>query len=140
MAESKTKAPTAVAALASEVKVSSKRRIEKGRVYVKASYNNTMITVCDDKGSVLAWATAGSVGFSGPKKATPFAASKIIGILAEKMKAMGMHTIEIWVRGIGSGRDSAVRTLSNLGFTVTAIKDVTGVPHNGPRPKKTRRV
>jgi small subunit ribosomal protein S11 len=121
---------------------SSKRgkRVEQGKVYVKASYNNTVITVTDMNGAVLTWATAGSLGFSGPKKATPFAASKIIAVVAEKMKNMGMATVEVMVRGIGSGRDSAVRSLINHGFNVTSIKDVTGIPHNGPRPRKVRRV
>jgi small subunit ribosomal protein S11 len=116
------------------------RRIEKGRVYVKASYNNTVVTVTDEQGAVIAWATAGSTGFSGPKKATPFAASKIIGVVAEKMKNAGMSSIDVFVRGIGSGRDSAIRSLINHGFNVSSIKDVTGVPHNGPRPVKVRRV
>jgi small subunit ribosomal protein S11 len=116
------------------------RRIDQGRVYVKASYNNTVITVTDDKGGVLAWATAGSIGFSGPKKATPFAASKIVAVLSEKMKNFGMQNIEVYVRGIGSGRDSAVRSFINQGFNVSTIKDVTGIPHNGPRPRKVRRV
>lgn len=116
------------------------KRVEQGRIYVKASYNNTVITVTDQTGAVIAWATAGSLGFSGPKKATPFAASKIVAVLAEKMKNLGMSTVEVFVRGIGSGRDSAIRSFINHGFNVVAIKDVTGVPHNGPRPVKVRRV
>ncbi|MFH1246370.1 MAG: 30S ribosomal protein S11 [Candidatus Liptonbacteria bacterium] len=116
------------------------KRVEQGRVYVKASYNNTVVTVTDAQGNVITWATAGSLGFSGPKKATPFAASKIIAVVAEKMKGVGMTAVEVLVRGIGSGRDSAVRSLINHGFVVTSIKDVTGIPHNGPRPPKVRRV
>lgn len=116
------------------------RRLERGKVYVKASYNNTVVTVTDERGEVLTWATAGSTGFSGPKKATPFAASKIIGVVAEKMKHMGISQVEVLVRGIGSGRDSAIRSLINHGFAITSIKDVTGIPHNGPRPVKVRRV
>ncbi len=116
------------------------KRVEQGRVYVKASYNNTVITITDQTGAVITWATAGSLGFSGPKKATPFAASKIVAVLAEKMKNLGMSTVEVFVRGIGSGRDSAIRSFINHGFNVVSIKDVTGVPHNGPRPVKVRRV
>lgn len=116
------------------------KRVESGRVYVKASYNNTVITVTDSQGSVITWATAGSLGFAGPKKATPFAASKIIAVVSEKMKNIGMSSIEIFVRGIGSGRDSAVRSLANQGFNILSVKDVTGIPHNGPRPPKVRRV
>jgi small subunit ribosomal protein S11 len=116
------------------------KRVEQGRVYVKASYNNTVVTVTDSRGEVITWATAGSLGFAGPKKATPFAASKIIAVVAEKMKNLGMGNIEVLVRGIGSGRDSAIRSLINHGFNILSIKDVTGIPHNGPRPPKVRRV
>jgi len=116
------------------------KHIETGRVYVTATYNNTVITVTDEKGNVLAWASAGSLGFSGPKKATPFASSKIISVLAEKMRNFGMTNLEVWIRGIGGGRDAAVRSLINQGFNLAAIKDITPVPHNGPRPPKVRRV
>jgi small subunit ribosomal protein S11 len=116
------------------------KRIESGRMYVNASYNNTVITITDQGGNVLAWASAGSIGFSGPKKATPFAASKVISILAEKMKAVGMANVEVFVKGIGGGRDSAIRSLANQGFNITILKDVTPIPHNGPRPRKVRRV
>lgn len=116
------------------------KHLENGRVYVNATYNNTVITVSDEKGNVLSWASAGSLGFSGPKKATPFAASKIIAVLAEKMKNQGIVNLEVWIKGIGGGRDASVRSLINQGFNVTNIKDVTPVPHNGPRPPKVRRV
>lgn len=112
----------------------------RGRIYVNASYNNTMITVTDEKGGVVAWMSAGSLGFSGPKKATPFAASKVAEAIAEKVKKSGPVNVEIFVRGIGKGRDSAIRTLAAKGFAVEGVKDVTPVPHNGPRPRKTRRV
>ena len=124
-------------------KASTSRRskhIENGRAYVNASYNNTVITVTDDKGDVLAWASAGSIGFSGPKKATPFAASKIVSVLTEKIKNYGIVNLEVFVRGIGGGRDSSVRSFANQGFNLTSIKDITPVPHNGPRPAKVRRV
>jgi small subunit ribosomal protein S11 len=116
------------------------RNLEKARAYINATYNNTVISVTDTKGNVLAWATAGSLGFSGPKKATPFAASKIIAVISEKLKAMGVTELEIFVRGIGGGRDSAIRSLANQGFQLTSLHDVTPMPHNGPRPVKTRRV
>lgn len=116
------------------------RNLEKGRAYINATYNNTVVTVTDAKGDVLAWATAGSLGFNGPKKATPFAASKIVAVIAEKLKAMGVTELEVFVKGIGGGRDSAVRSLANQGFELTALHDVTPLPHNGPKPKKTRRV
>ena len=116
------------------------KKVENGRVYVNASYNNTVITVTDMQGNVLTWASAGSIGFSGPKKATPFAASKVISILTEKLKSMGVQNLEVFLKGIGGGRDSAVRSLANQGFNITVLKDVTPIPHNGPRPRKTRRV
>lgn len=116
------------------------RKVEKGRVYINASYNNTVITITDHAGNVLAWASSGSLGFSGPKKATPFASSKIVAALAEKVKNSGPAVVDVIVKGVGSGRDSAVRSLINQGFDVLSIKDVTPIPHNGPRPKKIRRV
>lgn len=116
------------------------KKISRGKVYINASYNNTIVSVTDEKGNLIAWATAGSLGFSGPKKATPFAASKIMSVITEKLKASGATDLEIIVKGVGSGRDSAVRSLLNQGFNILSIKDVTPVPHNGPRPRKLRRV
>ncbi len=116
------------------------RKISHGKVYINASYNNTIVSVTDEKGNIIAWATAGSLGFSGPKKATPFAASKIMTVISEKLKAAGATDLDITVKGVGSGRDSAVRSLLNQGFNIVSIKDVTPVPHNGPRPRKLRRV
>ena len=116
------------------------RKVSSGRVYIKASYNNTIITITDDKGGVLAWATAGSLGFSGPKKATPFAASKIVAAISEKVAKTGPVDIEVIVSGVGSGRDSAIRSLANSGFNILSIKDVTPIPHNGPKPPKSRRI
>lgn len=116
------------------------RKVDQGKVYVNASYNNTTVTVTDVQGNVLAWASAGSLGFSGPKKATPFASSKVIAALTEKLKNTGPKDISVIVKGIGSGRDSAIRSLINNGFNILSIKDATPVPHNGPRPVKVRRV
>ena len=116
------------------------KKIERGKIYIKATYNNTIITVADENGNVITWASAGSLGFSGPKKATPFAASKIIATLAEKLKKSGPTEINVFINGVGSGRDSAIRSLINQGFNVLSITDVTSIPHNGPRPPKVRRV
>ncbi len=116
------------------------KKILHGKVYINASYNNTIVSVTDEKGNIIAWATAGSLGFSGPKKATPFAASKIMAVITEKLHAAGATDLDIIVKGVGSGRDSSVRSLINQGFNINSIKDVTPVPHNGPRPKKLRRV
>ena len=114
--------------------------IEFGKVYIKSSYNNTIITVTDENGAVVAWASAGSLGFAGPKKATPFAASKVTSAIIEKVAKTGPHSIEIYISGIGPGRDSAVKSIASGGFDVLSIKDVTPMPHNGPRPKRARRV
>ena len=116
------------------------KKVEEGKVFINASYNNTVITFADAKGNVLAWGSAGSLGFSGPKTATPFAASKVISTLTEKLKATGPTKVEVIVKGVGGGRDSAIRSLINQGFDVLSIKDATPIPHNGPRPPKVRRV
>jgi small subunit ribosomal protein S11 len=116
------------------------KKIDSGRIYINASYNNTVLTVADRKGDVIAWATAGSLGFSGPKKSTPFAASKVVAAVAEKLKKIGIVNFEVIVKGVGAGRDSSIRSLANQGFNILSIKDVTPIPHNGPRPPKVRRV
>ena len=116
------------------------RQIAKGKIYIQASYNNTKIAVTDEKGGVLAWSSAGAIGFNGPKKATPYAAAKVAEVILEKIKKTGFLEIEIFVKGIGSGRESAIRALASHGLNVVSIKDITPIPHNGPRPKKVRRV
>jgi small subunit ribosomal protein S11 len=119
---------------------SSSKKVDTGNAYIKATYNNTLISVTDEKGNLMAWSSAGSLGFSGPKKATPFAASKVVAALAEKLKKTGPINLNVMVNGVGGGRDSAVRSFANQGFNVLSIRDVTPIPHNGPRPTKTRRI
>jgi small subunit ribosomal protein S11 len=126
--------------LAKKKSGSPKGRYETGRIYIRASYNNTVITATDDKGNVLAWMSSGSLGFSGPKKSTPFAASKVAEAISEKLSRSGPSRVDIFVNGVGAGRDSALRSFVAKGFDITSIKDVTPIPHNGPRPKKARRV
>ena len=116
------------------------RTVIKGKVFIQASYNNTIITITDSGGNVLAWVSAGSLGFRGPKKATPYAASKVAEAIFEKTKKINFNEVEVFVKGIGSGRESAVRSLAVRGFNIVSIKDITPIPHNGPRPKKVRRV
>lgn len=123
----------------SEIK-SGGKKIDTGCIYISASYNNIMVTVTDDKGNVIAWASSGSLGFSGPKKATPFASSKIIAAITEKVRKSGPMNVHVKVKGVSSGRDAALRSLANQGFNLLSIEDITPVPHNGPRPKKVRRV
>jgi small subunit ribosomal protein S11 len=118
----------------------STRKGGSARVYIKASYNNTVVTVTDMKGGVIAWSTAGSMGFNGPKKATPFASSKVVATLTEKLKQKKITDLELFVRGVGGGRDGVLRSFVAQGFNVMAIKDVTPIPHNGPKAKKVRRV
>ena len=120
--------------------VSTAKRIMKaGQAHVQATYNNTIITVADDSGNVLAWSSAGSLGFKGAKKATPYAASQVVSMVVEKVKKMGLQDVAIFVKGIGSGRESAVRALAG-NFNIISISDVTPIPHNGCRPPKVRRI
>jgi small subunit ribosomal protein S11 len=135
----KDKQETTMAKAASSKGAASKK-IESGRVYINSTYNNTFLTVTDRAGNSIAWASAGSLGFSGPKKSTPFAASKVAATVSEKIKKTGISNLEIVVKGVGAGRDSAIRSLAGQGFNILSIKDVTPVPHNGPRAKKVRRV
>jgi len=114
--------------------------VTRGRIYIKASLNNTIITVTDQNGNTVAWASAGAAGFRGPKKATPYAASKVVDTIAEKLDALGMKEAFIFVKGIGNGRDSAIRSLNSKGINITGIKELTPVPHNGCRPRRARRV
>jgi len=124
-----------------EAKVKSPvARVKDGKIYISSSYNNTILTLTNSKGQVLAWKSAGSVGFKGTKKATSFASSKVAETLANICKKIGVEKVEVLVRGIGAGRESAVRTLVTQGLNVVSIKDITPIPHNGCRPKKTRRV
>ncbi len=126
------------------VKKRKKREIKKvkvGRAYVNATYNNTMISLTDPAGNVISWASAGMAGFKGAKKATPYAASIITKIAVQKAKEeFGLEEVNVFVAGVGTGRESAIRALNSNGLNVLAIKDVTPVPHNGCRPKKPRRV
>lgn len=122
-----------------EIKESSKK-IKEGKVFISSSYNNTIITLTDPQGNVLGWTSAGAIGFKGTKKATPFAASKVAESIALISRKLGIEKIAIFVKGIGSGRESAIRSLVARGLDIISIKDVTPVPHNGTRPPKVRRV
>ncbi|MFH1551476.1 MAG: 30S ribosomal protein S11 [bacterium] len=123
-----------------KIKKGKFNRIERANIYIHSTYNNTLITLTDLRGNVVAWSSAGSVGFKGPKKSTPFAASRVVESLIEKVRKFEIREVAVFVRGVGSGRDSAIRALVNYGLEVSSIKDMTPVPHNGCRPKKPRRV
>lgn len=127
-------------ALKKEARVSLSNRVSEGRVYISSSYNNTIVTLTDEKGQVLVSKSAGAVGFKGTKKSTSFAASRVSEAIANACKKMAMEKIKVFIKGIGAGRESAVRTLVNQGLNVISIKDVTPIPHNGCRPRKVRRV
>lgn len=116
------------------------RHVSAGCVHIQATYNNTVVTFTDANGNVLSQSSAGRLGFKGPKKSTPYAASLIVKDAFEKAKRYGIEDVAVFVRGIGSGREGALRALHTSGLTVSGIKDVTPIPHNGCRPKKVRRV
>lgn len=116
------------------------KKIPVGVAHVKATYNNTIVALTDLSGNVISWASAGLAGFKGPKKSTPYAAQIITRIAAEKAKQYGLTEVSVMVKGVGTGREAAVRALNANGLIVTSIKDVTPIPHNGCRPKKPRRV
>ena len=116
------------------------RQVTHGHAHIHASYNNTIITITDVNGNALSWSSAGHMGFKGPKKSTPFAASQVAEDAAKKAEAYGVKEVNVFVNGIGSGRDSAIRTLNAAGLNVLSIKDLTATPHNGCRPPKPRRL
>jgi small subunit ribosomal protein S11 len=131
-------------AVAAGKKVVKKRRerknIEKGAAHIQATFNNTIVTISDVYGNVISWASAGELGFKGSRKSTPFAAQSAAETAAKIAMDHGMKTVEVYVKGPGSGRESAIRALAAVGLEITLIKDVTPIPHNGCRPPKRRRV
>ena len=130
--------PTAGAPKAAKKKV--RRNIGKAFAHVKASFNNTIVTITDASGHVIAWDSAGTIGYKGSRKSTPFAAQRAAEKVAEKIRKMGVHELEVRVKGPGSGRESAIRALANSGIEIKTIEDNTPLPHNGCRPRKRRRV
>ncbi|MBU0637173.1 30S ribosomal protein S11 [Patescibacteria group bacterium] len=121
-------------------KKKNEKQVNVGIAYIKATYNNTMVTLTDLNGNVLSWASAGMAGFKGPKKSTSYAAQIIVRIAIEKAKKYGLTEVSAMISGVGTGRESAIRALNVNGLVVTSIKDITPIPHNGCRPKKPRRI
>jgi len=117
-----------------------KRTVFKGQAHIQCTYNNTIVTISDINGATLGWSSAGMLGFKGAKKSTPFAATKVAADVSEKVKKYGLKELMIFIKGVGGGRESAVRGLSGAGFDILSIKDITPVPHNGCRRRKPRRV
>ncbi len=144
MAETKKKTeekkPVAVEAKKEVAVKAPKRKVDAGILYVQSTYNNTMCLLTDVKGNALAASSAGALGFKGAKKGTPFAAAKVGEVLADKAKLMGVKEVSAVIKGVGSGRESAVRSFITKGISISGVKDVTPVPFNGPRAKKPRRV
>ncbi|HAT86164.1 30S ribosomal protein S11 [Cohaesibacter gelatinilyticus] len=125
---------------ASRVKRRERKNITSGVAHVNSTFNNTMITISDAQGNTISWSSAGAMGFKGSRKSTPFAAQMAGEDAGKKAAEHGMKTLEVEVRGPGSGRESALRALQAIGFTITSIRDVSPIPHNGCRPRKRRRV
>jgi len=117
-----------------------RRKISRGIVHIKASFNNTLVSVTDMRGNVISWSSSGSCGFKGSRKSTPFAAQTVTEVAVKKAMDQGIRQIEVNISGPGSGREKAVRSLQNLGLSILLIRDVTSIPHNGCRPSKKRRI
>jgi len=123
-----------------QVKKKYKKAESTGVAHIQATFNNTIITITDTQGNVIVWSSAGKSGFKGSRKSTPFAAGKAAEYSAKQALELGVKRVEVWVKGPGSGRETAIRSLQSAGLEVTAIRDVTPIPHNGCRPPKRRRV
>ena len=116
------------------------RKVDKGQVHIQASFNNTLVTVTDMQGNTISWCSSGALGFKGSRKSTPFAAQQATETAAKAAKEYGLRVVEVYVKGPGAGRESAIRALGNCDLEVTLIQDVSPIPHNGCRPPKKRRV
>ena len=116
------------------------KQVERGKVFITATFNNTLVTVTDINGNTLCWGSSGMAGFKGARKSTPFAATTAVEAVARKAQTYGLREVEVYIKGPGSGRDAALRALKAVGLGITLIADVTPIPHNGVRPKKKRRV
>ncbi len=138
--EEETKVEGATAETTTTTKKSGKRKVIAGILSVEATFNNTKVTFADKLGNTLFWSSSGSLGFKGAKKGTPFAASKVGDLIGEKAAAIGVKDADVVIKGVGSGREPAVRAFMAHGIELGTVRDVTPVPHNGPKPKKPRRV
>lgn len=133
-------APKADGKVVKAKKKKAVRQVPRGNAYIQATYNNTIVSVTDLNGAVLGWASAGASGFKGPKKATPYAASVVVKALMDKLVDYGIREVNVFIKGIGGGRESAIRAFHTNGLNVLAINETTPIPHNGCRPPKRRRV
>ncbi len=133
-------AKTASTAVSTGKRKKSKIKVPRGKIYIQSTYNNTIISIADMNGNVISWGSAGRTGFKGSKKSTPYAAQKTMEDTISRIKEVGLTEVDVFVKGIGTGRESAVRALQGAGFNILSIKDQTPTPHGGIRPKKARRV
>lgn len=140
MAEKQTNKTTKSAKTASKKKANKALVTPHGRIYITSTFNNTLITVTNDKGDTLGWSSAGHKGFRGTRKSTPYAASLGVEDVVKKVLEKGLKTVDVFVKGPGAGRDSSLRAIKTAGLSITSIADITPIPHNGPRAKKKRRV
>lgn len=144
MADEVKKTETAAVETKNPVKKIAKKKVARqvshGHVYIHATFNNTIVTLTDLNGNTLAWASSGLCGFKGPKKATPYAAGIVVKTVAEKVAPYGLHEVNVFLQGVGSGRDAAIRALNANGFSVLSIKEMTSLPHNGCRLSRARRI
>ena len=132
--------PVAASAKKNVKKRRERKAVTNGQVHIQATFNNTIVTITDANGNAISWASAGELGFKGSRKSTPFAAQSAAEAAGKVAKEQGLETVEVFVKGPGSGRESAIRALETVGLRITMIKDVTPIPHNGCRPPKRRRV
>lgn len=123
-----------------KIKKTTLKVTEKGRVYVSATFNNTLVTITNEKGDTVAWSSAGAAGFKGARKSTPFAATTAVEKSAQKAIEKGIKSVDVYIKGPGAGRDAALRAIKSAGLSISLIADVTPIPHNGPRASKKRRI
>ena len=121
-------------------KKKQERVVESGKVYITSTFNNTLVTVTDSRGDTIAWSSSGASGFKGTRKSTPFAATSAVENVVKRALSTGLKNVEVYIKGPGSGRDSALRAIRSAGLSITQIADITPIPHNGPRPSKKRRI
>lgn len=138
--EEKKDAPAEVVEVVKSATKTPKKKVVAGTLHVEATFNNTKVVLSDKEGNTLFWTSAGSLGFKGAKKGTPFAASKAGSVIGEKAKALGIKEVDVKVKGVGSGREPTIRAFMAYDIEISGVKDITPVPHNGPKPKKPRRV
>jgi small subunit ribosomal protein S11 len=140
MAEKAVKTTKVTKATKTKAKKSTLVVTEKGKVFVSATFNNTLVTITNEKGETIGWSSAGAVGFKGTRKSTPFAASTAVENVAKRAVEKGLRTVEVYIKGPGAGRDSALRAIKAAGLSISMIADITPIPHNGPRASKKRRI